>query len=143
MPPIAKVAQETSGMASALSALSNATVTFSVAGTGVVTDPTTGNVTPATSSITVSMFLKAERVRGATFPGVEVYETVFDGYALEALDEGITVGTNGVVTFAGQDPIECEVTALRLPYGKTGLLGSTLNAALGERIQLLSREQVG
>jgi len=130
-------------MASALSALANATATFTVAGTGVVTDPTTGNVTPATETVSVSLFLKADRVRGAGFPGVEIIETVFEGYALDALDPRITLGTEGGVEFAGEGTIPCEVVGLRLPYGATGLLGETLNAALGERIQLVSREQVG
>ena len=129
-------------MASALTALSNATATFTVAAAGVVTDATTGNVTPATTSVTVALFLKADQVRGTTFPGVEVSEKVFDGYALTALDSRIQVGTSGTITFAGEAPLPCEVTGVRLPYGKTGLLGSTLNAALGERIQLAAREQV-
>lgn len=130
-------------MASALSALANATATFTVAGTGLVTDPTTGNVTPATATVSVSLFLKAERVRGTAFPGVEMTETTFDGYALQALDQRIVVGTEGTLVFGGADAVECEVTSLRLPYGKTGLLGATLGAALGERVQLVSREQVG
>lgn len=130
-------------MASALSGLANATATFSVAATGVVTDATTGNVLPATETVTVSLFLKSDRISGTSFPGVEIQETVFDGYALDALDERIVVGTTGTVNFAGEGAVGCEVTGLRLPYGKTGLLGATINAALGERIQLASREQVG
>jgi hypothetical protein len=126
-----------------LSALANATATFRVAASGVVTDPTTGNVTPATGTIIVSLFLKSDRVRGSAFPGVEVAETVFDGYALSALDERIVIGTTGTINFAGEGVMDCEVTGLRLPYGKTGLLGATLNAALGERIQLVAREQMG
>ena len=130
-------------MASALSALANATATFTVAATGVVTDATTGNVLPASESVTVSLFLKSDKISGTSFPGVEIQETVFDGYALDTLDERIVVGTTGTINFAGEGVLPCEVTGLRLPYGKTGLLGSTLNAALGERIQLASREQVG
>lgn len=130
-------------MTSALSALANATATFQVAGVGVVTDPTTGNVTPATESVTVSLFLKSDKISGSAFPGVEVLETVFDGYCLAALDSRVGVGTEGTVTFAGEGTMACEVTGVRLPYGKTGLLGQTLNAALGERIQLTSREQNG
>jgi hypothetical protein len=128
-------------MASALSALANATATFTVAGTGVVTNPTTGNVTPATETVSVELFLKSDKISGTSFPGVEVLETVFDGYCLTAVDNRVGVGTEGVVTFAGEGQFPCEVTGLRLPYGKTGLLGATLNAALGERIQLTSREQ--
>ena len=130
-------------MASALSALANATATFQVAATGVVTDAATGNVLPATESVTVSLFLKSDKISGTSFPGVEIQETVFDGYAMVALDQRIVVGTTGTVNFAGEGAMNCEVTGVRLPYGKTGLLGTTLNAALGERIQLASREQVG
>lgn len=129
-------------MASALSALSNATATFSVATTGVLTDPVTGNVRPAEASVSVDLFLKSERQTGVGFPGVEIAETLFDGYALTALDSRITEGTSGVLNFAGEGAVEVEVVALRTPYGKTGLLGQTLNAALGERIQLRTREQM-
>lgn len=130
-------------MASALSALANATATFEVAATGVVTDAATGNVLPATETVTVSLFLKSDKISGTSFPGVEIQETVFDGYALSALDERIVVGTTGTVNFAGEGVLTCEVTGVRLPYGKTGLIGATLNASLGERIQLASREQMG
>lgn len=130
-------------MATALSALANATATFQVAAVGVVTDPTTGNVLPASESVTVSLFLKSDRISGTSFPGVEIQETVFDGYVLESLDSRVVVGTTGTINFAGEGVLGCEVTGVRLPYGKTGLIGSTLNAALGERIQLTSREQIG
>lgn len=130
-------------MASALSALANATATFEVAATGVVTDAATGNVLPATETVTVSLFLKSDKISGTSFPGVEIQETVFDGYALSALDNRIVVGTTGTVNFAGEGVVTCEVTGVRLPYGKTGLIGATLNASLGERIQLASREQMG
>ena len=130
-------------MASALNALSNASATFVVAATGVTTDPVTGNVRPAEAEVQVSLFLKADRQAGVTFPGVEITETLFEGYALDTLDTRITEGTPGTLTFAGADPLPVEVVTIRLPYGKTGLLGETLNAALGERIQLRTREQVG
>lgn len=130
-------------MATALSSLANATATFQVAATGVVTDPTTGNVLPANESVTVALFLKSDRISGTSFPGVEIQEIVFDGYVLEPLDERVVVGTTGTVEFAGEGVVGCEVTGVRLPYGKSGLIGATLNAALGDRIQLTSREQVG
>jgi hypothetical protein len=98
---------------------------------------------PATETVTVSLFLKSDKISGTSFPGVEIQETVFDGYALSALDERIVVGTTGTVNFAGEGVVTCEVTGVRLPYGKTGLIGATLNASLGERIQLASREQMG
>ncbi len=130
-------------MASALSALANATATFTVAGVGVVTDPTTGNVTPAAATVSVPMFLKAERVRGTGFAGVEIAETLFEGYALAPLDARIEIGTVGTIVFAGEGVTDCEVTSVRLPYGKSGLLGAVLNSSLGERVQLIAREQIG
>jgi hypothetical protein len=33
--------------------------------------------------------------------------------------------------------------SVRLPYGKTGLLGGVLNDVLGERIELVARSQMG
>lgn len=128
-------------MASALNALANASVTLKVPATGVTTDPATGNVVAATTNITISLFLKAERVDSSPLPGVDVVETLYEGYALDpvAIDSRVVVGTEGILTFAGGDPIECEVLSLRLPYGKTGLLGQTLGAVLGERLQLMAR----
>lgn len=128
-------------MASALSALSNATATFRVAGTGVVTDPETGNVSPAGATVTVALFLSASQTRVLRYPGVDTTETVYEGYALDALDPRIEIGTTGTLTFAGESPLDCEVRSVRLPYGKTGLLGSTLNSVLGEKVQLVSRGQ--
>jgi hypothetical protein len=130
-------------MASALSALANASATFQVAGTGVVTDPATGNVRAVTTEVTVALYLKAEKVSTTALPGVDVVDTLYEGYAVDpvAFDNGVVVGTEGVLTFGGEVPVDCEVTALRLPYGDTGLLGATLNAVLGERVQLLARGQ--
>jgi hypothetical protein len=135
-------------MASALSALANATATFSVAGVGVVTDPETGNVNAAAASVTASFFLRVARVEGVIsrlrgtdqfrYPGIDTTGLVYEGYAVDALDPRIVVGTTGTLTFAGESPIECEVTELRQPYGNSGLLGEVLTSALGERIQLLA-----
>lgn len=130
-------------MASALAALANATATFQVAGTGVITDPATGNVRAVTTEVTVSLFLKADKIATTALPGVDVVDTVYEGYAIDpvAFDSGIVVGSRGTVTFGSEEPVSCEVISLRLPYGDTGLLGGTLNAVLGERVQLLARGQ--
>lgn len=127
-------------MASALTALANATVTLSVPGTGVVTDPDTGNVRVLEESVTFSCYLKADRMRGFEFPGVEVMQTTFDGYAITTLDARVKVGTTGVVLFGDDEVMKCEVTGLRMPFGTKGVLGSTLTSALGERIQLIARD---
>lgn len=129
-------------MATALSALANATATFAVAKTGVVTDPTTGNVTPAQETVEVPLFLKGDQMVDAPLPGVQVVETVFEGYALQALDSRIVEGTTGTLSFAGEQGVGVEVVSLRMLYGKTGLLGEVLNSALGERIRLRTREQM-
>ena len=126
-------------MASALTALANATATFNVAGVGTVTDPSTGNVEAAEETVSVTLFLKADRQRGFEYPGVEVLQSTFDGYALTALDPRIVIGTKGVLLFGNEDVMDCEVVGLRYPFGSTGLLGKTLGSALGERIQLVSR----
>lgn len=130
-------------MASALSDLANATATFEVAGTGVVTDPDTGNVSPAEATVTVELFLRAETIEITRYPGVDQLDTLYEGYAVVPMtfDSRVQVGSQGTLTFAGEAPVRCEVKALRLPYGNTGLLGATLAAVLGEKIQLISRGQ--
>lgn len=138
-------------MASALAALANASVTFQVPGIGMVTDPDTGNVSPVVETVTVSLFLKVRQMEGTVgrfrlsdrvnYPGVDLIEAVYDGYAMAALDSRIRIGTTGTLTFASETPVPCEVSELRLAYGKTGLLGSVLASTLGETIQLVSRAQ--
>lgn len=128
-------------MASALSALANATVTFQVASAGVYTDPATGNVLPATKDVTVSLFLKGDSTGSRIFPGVDVLDTVYEGYAVNptGFDPAVVVGTTGTLNFAGEAATSCEVLELRLNYGKTGLIGEILNTTLGEKIRLVSR----
>jgi hypothetical protein len=114
----------------------------------VFTDPDTGNVMTASETVTAQLFLRVTRIDGvisrmrgadqSRYPGVDVSDVVYDGYATEPLDPRVRVGTTGTLVFAGNPSVSCEVTELRLPYGKTGVLGSTLNSVLGERIQLLS-----
>lgn len=130
-------------MASALAALKNASATFQVAQQGVVTDPETGNVKAVETAVTVDLFLKAQNVDYTALPGIELVDTVYEGYALapQTLPAGVVVGTHGELIFAGEDAVECEVLELRLPYGNTGLLGATLASALGERVRLVARGQ--
>lgn len=137
---MSEIALETLGMASALAALENASATFIVAGVGTVTDPETGNVKPVDDAVTVPLYLKGDRQRAFEFPGVEVIQSTFDGYALSALDTRIAIGTKGTLAFGGDAEVKCEVVGLRMPFGKTGLLGETLASVMGERIQLVARD---
>lgn len=130
-------------MASALRSLANASVVFTVPSIGMKTDPDTGNVTAATATVTVSLFLKAEKISSTALPGVDVFDTLYEGYAVDptTIDNGVVPGSEGVLTFGNEDPVSCEVISLRAPYGDTGLLGTTLNAVLGEKVQLLAKGQ--
>jgi hypothetical protein len=129
-------------MASALVALENATLVFTVPASGTTTDADTGNVLANTETVTVSAFLKGESVAETTFPGVNVITVLYEGYVTSGeLDSRVKVGTAGTVAFAGQDATECEVLEVRLPYGESGLLGSILSDALGVKVRLASRTQ--
>lgn len=130
-------------MGSAFVGLKNATAVFVVPGTGVVTDPATGNVMPVQVQVAVDLWLKANRVTMAGYPGVEIVDTLYDGYCVDPaeLDQRVGVGTKGTLEFGGEDGVECEVTAVRVPYGKTGVLGEVLEAALGTPVQLIARGQ--
>jgi hypothetical protein len=129
-------------MASALAALENATLVFTVPASGTTTDADTGNVLANTETVTVSAFLKGESVAETTFPGVNVITVLYEGYVTSgALDGRVKAGTAGTVAFAGQDATECEVLEVRLPYGESGLLGSILSDALGVKVRLASRTQ--
>lgn len=129
-------------MASALKALENATVTFTVPAAGTSVDAGTGNVVANTTTVQVSAYLKGESVAETTYPGVNVISTLFEGYVTSgALDGGVKVGSSGSLVFAGQDPVDCEVLEVRLPYGESGLLGEVLTDALGAKLRLVSRTQ--
>jgi hypothetical protein len=129
-------------VASAFSALQNSTITLTVPAAGVVTDAGTGNVRPATATVTLSAWLKAENVAETTYPGVNVITTLYEGYVTSgALDSRVQVGTLGTVAFAGATAVDCEVLEARLPYGETGVLGAVLTSALGSKLRLASRAQ--
>lgn len=130
-------------MASALAALANASATFQVAGSGVVTEAATGNVIPVPSSVTVSLFLKADPRQARQFPGVNVIETLYSGYAVNptTLDAKIRAGTQGTLTFGSGDAVDCEVVSVRAPYGDQGVIGEVLSSALGDAIVLRSADQ--
>jgi hypothetical protein len=129
-------------VASALAALENSVVTFTVPAAGTSVDAETGNVVANTATVTVSAYLKGESVAEATYPGVNVISTLFEGYVTSGtLDVGVKVGSTGTVAFAGQGAIECEVLEVRLPFGEQGLLGEVLTAALGTKLRLVSRTQ--
>ena len=125
-------------MTSALAALANATATFTVPTVGTMTDPTTGNVVPASETVTVSLYLRQAGTSNAGFPGVDTDVEAYEGYAVnpQALDARVKPGITGTLNFAGQGAIECEVINGRFPYGSTGLIGGTLQQVLGDKIRL-------
>jgi hypothetical protein len=131
-------------MASALSALTNAEVVLTVpaSGNATVTDPATGNVRPATTTLTVSLYAKARSSDATVYPGVDAAQVAFDAVAVSpmALDARITRGVTGTLTFDG-GTWSVEVEGVREPYGATGLIGSTLRSVVGDRLTLVARGQ--
>ena len=133
-------------MASALTALKNATVVFTVADAGTTVDPDTGNVLANTTTLSYELFLRkgasvgegANSTLTKSYPGVDTVVAAYEGYCIapQALDPRITEGTTGTLVFAGQPPEDCKVLDLRFKYGTTGLLGSTLQQVLGDKIRL-------
>tara|TARA_R110000868_G_scaffold170954_6_gene406387 strand:- start:485 stop:877 length:393 start_codon:yes stop_codon:yes gene_type:complete len=124
-------------MTSALFALANATAVFILPTVGVITDPSTGNVLPAQDAATVTLYLRQASPQPAGLEGVDTDTIICEGYAVEpqALDARIRPGTRGTVTMSGRE-MTCEVLQERFPYGSTGLLGTTLQTILGDRIRL-------
>jgi hypothetical protein len=131
-------------VASALTALKNATVVFTVADSGTTVDPDTGNVLANTTTLSYELFLRkgGQAFKGGvsqrTLPGVDTVAAVFEGYCIspQSLDARIRQGTIGKLTFGGDVIEECVVDDLRFSYGTTGLLGSTLQQVLGDKIRL-------
>jgi hypothetical protein len=130
-------------MTSALAAVANASVTFDVATTGTVVDPFTGNVLPRTETVTVTCYLRQGSPAITDLAGVNVAGDTFSGYAVapQALDARVVPGTLGTLTFDGQTPARCVVQEARGPYGTTGLIGSTLQQVLGDKLQIVRYRQ--
>lgn len=130
-------------MASALTALANATATLNLPTVGTTTDPTTGNIRANTETVTISLYLRQGTVRATDLPGINIEGEAFDGYVLNpvALDARVQTGTLGTLTFAGDAAMPCEVVEARTPFGTTGLLGTTLQSVLGDRIRLIRYRQ--
>lgn len=128
-------------MTSAIAFLANATAVFTVPTDGTITEPATGNVVPATETLTVTLYLRSSggtAPRLSEFPGVGVEDDTLEGYAVspQALDSRIVPGVRGTLTFGSDDPVPCEVAAARYPFGSTGFLGETLQGILGDKIRL-------
>lgn len=126
-------------MTSALAGLANATAVFTLPTVGTFTDPTTGNVVPATESLTVSLYLRQGSTSSSGLPGVDTEVETYEGYAIspQALDARIKPGVTGTLNFSGQGAVACEVINTRFPYGSTGMVGSTLQQVLGDKIRLV------
>ncbi len=128
-------------MTSAIAFLANATAVFTVPTDGTITEPATGNVVPATETLTVTLYLRSSggtAPRLSEFPGVGVEDDTLEGYAVspQALDARITAGTPGTIAFDGEASCACEVAAARYPFGGTGFLGETLQGILGDKIRI-------
>lgn len=130
-------------MTSALLSLQNAVVTLDVPTVGTIVDTRTGNVLPRTERVTISLYLRQGSLTEADVPGVGSAADVFDGYAIspQALDARIVPGVRGLLSFSADDPMPCELVKGREPYGTTGLLGSTLQQVLGDRVRLIRYRQ--
>lgn len=125
-------------MASALSALSNATAVFSLPTVGTVTDAR-GNVVPATETATVTMYLRQTVINDTDLPGIEAEAQALEGYAVspQQLDARIIRGTTGTLSLSGDTASRCEVVDVGYPYGTAGLIGETVVSVLGTKIRLL------
>lgn len=128
---------------SALLPLANATITFQVAGLGVITDPQTGNVSPQIATVAYIAFLKAVNVDPVIYPGINADGILYEGYLVKpvALDQRIDVGTTGTLNFGSTQELDCEVVRARLGYGDTGAIGAQLSSILGAKITLVAYNQ--
>jgi hypothetical protein len=126
-------------MTSALAGLANATAVFNLPTVGTFTDPDTGNITPATETVSVTLYLRQGGSNGSGLPGIDADVETFEGYAVspQALDARIKPGITGTLNFASQGSVACEVISSRFPYGSTGTIGSTLQQVLGDKIRLV------
>ena len=130
-------------MSSALIGIANATAVFTVPTVGVVTDAATGNVTPATETVTVTLYLKRSTFQPNDLPGVDVDADVFAGYAVDpsAVDARVKRGIRGTLVWAGEASQPCVVSEIGGYFGNTGLIGSTLRGVLGDELRVIRYRQ--
>jgi hypothetical protein len=130
-------------MSSALVGIANATAVFTVPTVGVVTDSATGNVTPATETVTVVLYLKRSTFTTNDLPGVDVDADVFAGYAVNpsAVDARVKRGIRGTLAWAGDASQPCVVSEIGSSFGSTGLIGSTLKGVLGDELRVIRYRQ--
>jgi len=130
-------------MSSALVGIANATAVFTVPTVGVVTDAATGNVTPATETVTVTLYLKRSTFQPNDLPGVDVDADVFAGYAVDpsAVDARVKRGIRGTLVWAGEASQPCVVSEIGGYFGNTGLIGSTLRGVLGDELRVIRYRQ--
>jgi hypothetical protein len=126
-------------MSSALVGIANAQAVFTVPTVGVVTDPATGNVTPATETVTVQLYLERSTFTPNDLPGVDVDGDVLAGYAVNpsAVDARVKRGIRGTLTWGGEPAYPCVVSEIGSSFGKTGLIGSTLRNVLGDELRII------
>ena len=130
-------------MSSALVGIANATAVFTVPTVGTVTDPATGNVTPATETVTVVLYLKRSTFTPNDLPGVDVDADIFAGYAVNpsAVDARVKRGIRGTLVWAGEASQPCVVSEIGSNFGSTGLIGSTLKTVLGDELRVIRYRQ--
>jgi hypothetical protein len=130
-------------MSSALVGIANATAVFTVPTVGTVTDPATGNVTPATETVTVALYLKRSTFTPNDLPGVDVDGDVLAGYAVNpaAVDARVKRGIRGTLTWGGEASQPCVVSEIGGSFGNTGLIGSTLRSVLGDELRVIRYRQ--
>mgnify|MGYP003646688123 CR=1 FL=1 len=129
-------------MASALTALANASLVLTLPAAGTTTDAATGNVISNTTTQTLSAYLKQSQPITTDFDGVDVEGDVFEGYFTSGDPSSlVSRGTIGTLAFGGQAAQRCIVLDLDYPYGATGLVGSTLRSALGASVRVIRYQQ--
>lgn len=124
-------------MASPFTAVANATATFSLPSAGTITD-SLGNVTPATTTYTAILFLRADPAsQPAELPGVDPTATTLTGYSVNpiTLNTAIQRGTRGTMAWQGRT-WTVEVQGRNERYGDTGLIASLLSQYRGDDIRL-------
>lgn len=130
-------------MSSSLIGIANATAVFTVPTVGTVTDSTTGNVTPATETVTVQLALQRSSFTPNDLPGVDVDADIFAGWAVNpnAVDARVKRGIRGTLVWDGEPSLPCVVSEIGNPWGRSGTIGGTLQRSLGDDVRVIRYRQ--
>jgi len=136
-------------MANPFAFIANATITLSLPGQTLVTDPETGNISAVTATASYRVFTKIDRDANIEYEvGADTSATIYIGYLADsdplkqAWPSSTTVGTIASLLMDGDaEPYEARFTMVNGLYGLAGI-GAILPPSVRSKFQLTATRRI-